>query len=64
MFNVISKYYGTFNNTPPVSEAALISRDFLAYYSYLYYRFMLSFTEKNELHWKVLLEIFYVWGEY
>ena len=37
MFNITSKYFIFFNNDPPASSDAHITRDFLTCYSCLYY---------------------------
>ena len=40
MFNITSKYFGTFNNKPPASLVAHITMDFLTCYSCSYYNSM------------------------
>ena len=40
MFNITSKYFSFFNNKPPASWVAHITRDFLTYYSCSYYSSM------------------------
>ena len=44
MFNMASKYFSLFNNTPPASWAAQITRDFLIYYTCSDYVSVLSMT--------------------
>ena len=41
MFLITSKYFSIFNNKPPASWVAHVSRDFLACYPCLYYSFMI-----------------------
>ena len=40
MFNITSKYFCFFNNTPPAKWVVHITRDFLTYYSCSYYSSM------------------------
>ena len=42
MFNIAPKYFSIFNNKPPASWVAHITRNFLSCYSYSYYRSMNS----------------------
>ena len=48
-FNITSKYFSFFNNKPPTSWVAHITRDFLTYYSCLYYSFMIYFKCKMQI---------------
>ena len=60
MFNIASKYFSLFNNKPPASWVAHITRDFLACYSCLNYSSMIKpiaeYTPKvNNIHIKTWL---------
>ena len=50
MFNITSKYCSIFNNKPPASWVAHITRDFLTCYSCLYYSSILKM--KKHFFWK------------
>ena len=57
MFNITSKYFSIFNNKPPASWVAHITRDFITCYSCSYYSFMIEptcFKWINPLYWPFL----------
>ena len=47
MFNITSKYFSFFNNKPPASWVAHITRDFLICYSCSYYSSMIVLIFRN-----------------
>ena len=47
MFNITSKYFSFFNNKPPASWVAQITRDFLICYSCSYYSSMIVLIFRN-----------------
>ena len=49
MFNITLKYFRFFNNKPPASRVAHITRDFLTCYSCSYYNSMLLLSIANVL---------------
>ena len=48
MFNITSKYFSIFNNKPPASWVAYITRDFRTCYSCSYYSSMIAGTAANQ----------------
>ena len=62
MFNITSKYFSFFNNKPPASRVAHITRDFLAcyfcpYYSSMLQGIMIMPSSLNKFDFVLLIEI-------
>ena len=64
MFSITSKYFSLFDNKPPASWVAHITRDFFTRYSCSYYSSMLkaSISSNSNWHWaSEFLKDFMVW---
>ena len=54
MFNITWKYLSIFNNKPPTIRVAHVTRDFLTYYSCLYYS---SMVWQKSVPWNVFAQL-------
>ena len=56
MFNITSKYFNFFNNKPPASWVAHITRDFLTCYSCSCYSYMVKSSKQKQRLYKIFLK--------